>query len=367
MTRAQLYRFIFTLAGFYNIGFGLWAALFPRAFFRLIDLGEPSHPGIWACVGMIVGLYGLIYLQVAFTDPARRSSAVMLGNRRLEYDVTRWLIALGLLGKILGPIGFAIAVSNRELPPRLLSILVFNDLIWWAPFLFYLVDDTVIAGWARRCAPQICAVVHVVSGIGTLLWIRGGSEAVADPSRRAAFIAGHAATWRAGWALWMIAAVTLVGFFCWWAARSRRPRLAGAALGVAFAGLAADFLADSLFIGWMPDRYADVARVTTFVSEVVANGLYSVAGTMFMLASPRMRGVFRLWGWSIWLSGFALSAAAAITWNGGIVGASATLLALFTPWVWIAGRRIEYGDAPVWPGRIGSSVIDSRTVPERNR
>ena len=340
MTRAHIYRFIFTLAGFYNIVFGLWAALFPDAFFRLLDLGEPSHPAIWACLGMVVGLYGLVYLQVAFTDPARRRTALTFGGRRVEYDFTRWLIALGLLGKILGPIGFVIAVSSRELPLRMLSLVVFNDLIWWAPFLLYVIDDTAIAVRIRRNAPHICAVVHAAAAAATLLWIRGGSEAVVDPNGRAAFIGSHAATWRVGWTLWMFAAVTLVGFFGWWAARTIRPRLAAAALGLAFAGIAADFLADSLFIGWMPDRYADVARFTMFVSEVVANGLYSVAGAMLMRASASLPAAFRFWGWSIWIAGFALAACGAMRWETAIVAASAILMALFIPWVWLAGRRI---------------------------
>ena len=75
VSRAQIYRIIFTLAGVYNIAVGLWAALAPRALFEALDLGSPSHPGIWACLGMVIGLYGLVYFQVAFTDPERRSSA----------------------------------------------------------------------------------------------------------------------------------------------------------------------------------------------------------------------------------------------------------------------------------------------------
>jgi hypothetical protein len=340
VTRAQIYRVIFTLAGLYNIVFGLWAALFPDAFFRLIDLGAPSHPAIWACLGMVIGLYGLVYLQVAFTDPERRRSALAFGGRRVDFDVTRFLIALGLLGKILGPIGFVIAVRHRELPVRMLSLLVFDDMIWWAPFGLYLIDDTAVAAWIRRRAPEICAVVHLAAAVATLVWIRGGSEAVADSSHRAAFIATHTGTWRAGWVLWMIAAVTLVGFCCWWAVRSHKRPLAVAALGVAFAALAADFFADSLFIGWMPDRYTGVARATTFVSEVVANGLYSVAGAMLMFAS-RMPTTFLFWGWSVWLAGFALAACGAARWDTGIVAASAILLTLFIPWVWLASRRIE--------------------------
>ena len=80
VSRAQIYRVIFILAGAYNIVLGAWAVLAPRALFEVFDLGTPSHPGIWACLGMVIGLYGLIYLQVAFTDPKRRSSAVVIGG-----------------------------------------------------------------------------------------------------------------------------------------------------------------------------------------------------------------------------------------------------------------------------------------------
>ena len=99
VSRAQIYRVIFILAGTYNIVLGAWAVFAPRSLFEVFDLGTPSHPGIWACLGMVIGLYGLIYLQVAFTDPKRRSSAVVIAGRRIEYDVTRFLIGIGLAGQ----------------------------------------------------------------------------------------------------------------------------------------------------------------------------------------------------------------------------------------------------------------------------
>jgi hypothetical protein len=66
---------------------------------------------------MIVGVYGLGYL-VAAGDPVRH-----------------WPIVLvGLLGKVFGPIGFAWAVWQGRLPLAFGATIVFNDLIWWAPF-----------------------------------------------------------------------------------------------------------------------------------------------------------------------------------------------------------------------------------------
>jgi hypothetical protein len=136
----------------------------------------------------------------------------------------------------------------------------------------------------------------------------------------------------------MIAAISLGGFFCWWAARSPKPRLARTALVIGFAGLFADFFSDALFIGWLPERYASLAPFTTFVSEVVANGLYSIAGTILMLASPPMRPGFRAWGWIVWIAGFALVAAGAMRWDAAIVVSSGVLLAVFIGWVSVATR-----------------------------
>src|SRR6478672_2697089 len=62
----RVYRLIFTAAAAYNIAFGLWAALFPRAFFTTFDLEPVSYPAIWACLGMVVGLYGVGYGYAAW-------------------------------------------------------------------------------------------------------------------------------------------------------------------------------------------------------------------------------------------------------------------------------------------------------------
>jgi hypothetical protein len=341
VNRAQIYRVIFILAGAYNVLVGLWAALAPRALFDALDLGAPSHPAIWTCLGMVIGLYGLIYLQVAFTDPARRSSALIVAGRRIEYDVTRFLIGIGLAGKILGPIGFVLAVQNGELPLRMIPLVALNDLIWWTPFAMYLIDGTRIADALASQAPRLCSAVHVAAAVSALAWIRGGSEAESDPMARAAYVATHATTWRIAWFIWMIAAVSLGGFLCWWAARSPKPRLARTALAVGFAGLIADFFADALFIGWLPERYASHVFLTTIVSQVVANGLYSIAGAILMFASAPMRPWFRVWGWTVWLVGLALGAAGAMRWDTAVVASAGLLLTTFIPWVWLANRFLD--------------------------
>ena len=72
-------------------------------------------------LGMVIGVYGIGYLCAA-RDPYRH-----------------WPIVLvGLLGKLLGPAGFLAGAIRGEIPWAFGTTTVFNDLIWWAPFLLIL-------------------------------------------------------------------------------------------------------------------------------------------------------------------------------------------------------------------------------------
>lgn len=115
------FRAIFGLAAIYNFAFGIWAGLFPLAFFQLFDLETPRYPSLWSCLGMVVGLYGAIYGLVA-----------------LRPDQGGVLAAVGLLGKMLGPAGWVLTVQRGELPARTFPLILCNDLVWWLPFLCYL-------------------------------------------------------------------------------------------------------------------------------------------------------------------------------------------------------------------------------------
>jgi hypothetical protein len=59
------HRIIFVLAGIYNMFWGLYAAYDPQWLFRFTRLPEQNHPQIFACLGMVVGLYGIRYLEIA--------------------------------------------------------------------------------------------------------------------------------------------------------------------------------------------------------------------------------------------------------------------------------------------------------------
>jgi hypothetical protein len=117
------HRATFVAAGSYNIGWGCYAVLDPQWFFRLTGLPPSNSPQIFACLGMVLGLYGVLYLEVA---------------RRPEHG---WLVAaVGLAGKTLGPLGLGWLIVTDVWPVQSLVLIATNDLVWWLPFAWYLRD-----------------------------------------------------------------------------------------------------------------------------------------------------------------------------------------------------------------------------------
>lgn len=123
INRRKFHRAVFLLAGVYNLGWGAFSALDPQWLFRFAGMPPQNYPEIFACLGMVVGVYGILYLEVARV-PERG-----------------WLIAaVGLLGKILGPIGLLNLVWRGQWPLTTSVLCLTNDLIWWIPFGIYLYD-----------------------------------------------------------------------------------------------------------------------------------------------------------------------------------------------------------------------------------
>lgn len=123
LPRRRWHRAVFVAAGVYNILWGLFSAAFPQWLFHFADMPLLNHPQIFACLGMVVGLYGVIYLEVARV-PERG-----------------WLpAAVGFVGKVLGPIGLAQLILTGVWPVQTVVLCLTNDLIWWVPFALYLYD-----------------------------------------------------------------------------------------------------------------------------------------------------------------------------------------------------------------------------------
>ena len=110
-------------AGIYNLLWGAFVIIAPNALFAFAGMEPMRYPQIWQCVGMIVGVYGIGYL-IASSDSRRH-----------------WPIVLvGLVGKFLGPIGFAMELDKGTFPPMFALTTITNDLIWWIPFSMILYD-----------------------------------------------------------------------------------------------------------------------------------------------------------------------------------------------------------------------------------
>jgi hypothetical protein len=139
--RRRLHRVVFLAAGVYNIAWGLWSVLDPQWLFRFARMPLSNQPAVFACLGMVVGLYGILYLEVARVPERGRPIA-----------------AVGLAGKVLGPIGMLRLISSGEWPLAAAVMCVTNDLIWWIPFALYLRDasagETANTATARSKEPR---------------------------------------------------------------------------------------------------------------------------------------------------------------------------------------------------------------------
>ncbi len=117
MGSERFLRWVLRAAGVYNVMFGVWAVCFPYQFWDWVGLARPNYMELWQCIGMIVGVYGVGY-WIAARDPERH-----------------WPIVLvGLMGKVLGPVGFLRAALSGALPWGFGWVNVGNDLVWWVPF-----------------------------------------------------------------------------------------------------------------------------------------------------------------------------------------------------------------------------------------
>jgi hypothetical protein len=154
----------------------------------------------------------------------------------------------------------------------------------------------------------------------------------------AAYIAAHLDVWRAGWALWIVAALTLLVFFGWWAARAGWPAVARIALVIGALGVIADITAEARLIAWSADL--DVSGALR-QSGVVANTCYSLAGALLMRATPGLPRQLWWWGWAVWTCGIGLSIATAASSDLGSQILTAAIFVLFIPWLVVAGRRLS--------------------------
>jgi len=123
-------RLTLRAAAAYNVLWGAWVVLFPAHFFTLTGMAVPDQLMIWQGMGMVIGVYGLGYWW-ASSDAVRH-----------------WpIVAVGFLGKIFGPLGFAFNYFQGVVPFSFFYTLITNDFIWWVPFFLILKKVHETARW----------------------------------------------------------------------------------------------------------------------------------------------------------------------------------------------------------------------------
>jgi hypothetical protein len=335
----RAYRCLFALAAACHVAFGAWLILWPQSVFSLLALEPPRYPSLAAALGLAEALFGLVYAHVA-RYPERGGT----------------LVAIGLLGKVLVPIGWLAAVARGEFPTQTFLFILGNDLLWWFPFLFYLLRQ--LPG-RRAVVALVGVVVHILASLG-LLVCAGGTEIVADMGERARWVSAHVPLWAATWIAWALASMSLIAFAVVWCATLLER---GAPRGWAFfgwslfaVGLCFDLTGESLNLIWptQPSRsvedFAWGARLYGLLSAGTANGLYCAGGILLSGLSWRLgwlRGWVGVLGFGMWLVGVALTVMVVANNGPGMIVTGGGVMVLFIPWVAVVGWRLlrEGGEA----------------------
>lgn len=123
------YRPWFYAAALYNLIWGTVNVLLPNLLFDVLNMARPNYAPLWQVVGMFVLVYAPAYWWVG-RYPSRHQH----------------LALIGLVGKVLGPIGFVFAVATGQLPLAFGWVILTNDLIWWPSFMACMRDATRMSG-----------------------------------------------------------------------------------------------------------------------------------------------------------------------------------------------------------------------------
>jgi small multidrug resistance pump len=325
----NVYRLVFTLAAAWNVLVGLWAACLPEAFLSAFGFPPSEQPWLWRVLGLGMFLYAGLYAYVA----------CCLERGRL-------IVAIGLASKLLRPMLWIAAVASGNMPPQTFPLILLNDLVWWFPFLFYLLRTT---AWRPSLVIWMGVVLHLLACLG-LLAVREGTEAVADLDARARWIAQHAALWTATWTVWAAASMSLLALCAAWSDRLAQaaPIRFWAVWGclIIATGVLCDLAGETIMIvqltrrGLAPEEFASAARWYQLLSPAAANGLYCIGGLMLSALAWQtgwLRGGLGWLGITMWVVGLGLTVAALAQHLLGMSITGAAVMLLFIAWATALG------------------------------
>jgi hypothetical protein len=209
-----------------------------------------------------------------------------------------------------------------------------------------------MADVSPRHAPTaafFAAAMNLAAGLVMLLTLRHGIPAgESHLSVRIAYVGDHTLAWRAGWLVWNLAAISLLGFLVALAIRwrERAPITCGLALLCAAAGLAADLGAETILAVVSPSlhgqTYAVVESIALALTGYLGNGLYAVGGILLTWAGRRELPPGLLWlAAAVWAAALLLSIATLVSSVAGQFASAAVLMPLFVLWAGLSGRWLS--------------------------
>ena len=116
-------------AAIYNAVWGAMTVLFPQWLFAVLGLERPNYLALWQVVGMFVLVYAPAYWWAARHPVAHRH-----------------IVFVGLVGKLLGPMGFVWSWYTGALPLEFGVTILTNDVLWWPAFIGFVIESARLSG-----------------------------------------------------------------------------------------------------------------------------------------------------------------------------------------------------------------------------
>jgi hypothetical protein len=218
-----------------------------------------------------------------------------------------------------------------------------------------LVRGTVLGRQLARFAPWICALLHTAALVAMVYPLQQGMLTQPDIVMRGRFIVEHASEWTAAWSVWMLTAMSLVG---WWGSRLDAAAISTIAVLIAAVGMVCDLTGEALSVlllvesappigtaesmsTWDAARFLHIERIATLLTAGASNALYTLGGMLLTLATPELPRWVRAAMWGTWLAGVAMTAAGLLNHVGGMMVATAVLFPLLISWIAWMGARWE--------------------------
>lgn len=183
--------------------------------------------------------------------------------------------------------------------------------------------------------------LHAVGLLAAALWMRPGTAVFSSDVRRA-FLAADPLGWRCGWAVWMLCALSVAGFFSVLCA-SLDAAVARLVTTLVSAAIAVDLLCDVAQLAVLPMAARDTEGVFRVVERlagaggtVVANGLYTLAAVTVSVALPSVR--VRALGALLGLAGFGMVLAGLMDSAVGVERSTGPAIVLYGLWALVVSR-----------------------------